>query len=93
MFLTGLDFGLGNDDYVTIRSDTLVSPDLATVSVTDYYSEGRRAFSNYRDAMLADESLTPSELANELAKRRARHLLKRVDDLFFEGAPLISLVY
>lgn len=35
-----------------------------------------------------DDLFADQRLANELAKRRARHLLARIDDLFFEDTPL-----
>ena len=41
-----------------------------------------------KEILEASPDLYPEQrLANELAKRRARHLLDRVDDLFFQDSP------
>lgn len=68
MYFTGQTFGPSSDNYITVSTSSMMPGEMETISVGDFYSEGRQAFKKYREALLADESLTPSELANELAK-------------------------
>lgn len=60
-----------------------------------YQTQNRKLFeTTLKEVIEASDDLFPDQrLANELAKRRARHLLGRIDDLFFEEELLLCPVY
>jgi len=60
-----------------------------------YQTQNRKLFeTTLKEIIEAPDDLFPDQrLANELAKRRARHLLSRVEDLFFEEVLLINPIY
>ncbi len=69
MYLTGNALALGPEYYSGASSGGwLMSPDLESISVNDYYTEGRRAFRDYQQSLAANPSTTPAEFATAMAQ-------------------------
>jgi len=65
--LTGVGMTLTPESYVAATSGSLQPMGFGSESVVKHYDKGRRAFKNYLDSMLANESTTPLEYAEALA--------------------------
>lgn len=94
MFLTGMAVGVGEESYVSVRTDVLVPPELETISIYDYYNEGRRAFRNYRESLLLNTSTTPADYAQALADVGDWYLMiekfSKSIDLYEEGYRVLA---
>ena len=52
---------------MSVSKNTMLTPDMESVSVGDYYSDGRRAFRNYQAALASNPSTSPAEMAEAMA--------------------------
>jgi tetratricopeptide (TPR) repeat protein len=66
-YLLGQDLALAMDSYVVVSSRSLDSSGVVKISIDEHYDAGRRAFRDYLEAIAANPSLTPPEVAQAFA--------------------------